>query len=221
MNKAPEEGKIWEWRAFGHISDKVARKVRAYPIRMGISNLRGEDIYLISPASDQNIKLRSSSAGMYLKIKLLLETRPGAFELYRESIQYNYSFPVSFEILEEAARLLKVTLPDDVSATKKFSEVEAVGALARSSPPAVRVDVKKVRSQYQFDDGWIEIGVVEFSRQRAETISIHSVNLEPIRRMIDKLEPGEELEAMNYIEACRRWGIDAIGYENHDSKSDA
>ncbi|HKP85816.1 MAG TPA: hypothetical protein VJZ26_06960, partial [Blastocatellia bacterium] len=96
MTKAPEEGRVWEWRAFGHINDRLAAKVQAYPIRMGISNLRGEDIYIISPISDQNVKLRSSSAGTYLKFKLLLETRPGGFELYRESVQYNFSFPVSF-----------------------------------------------------------------------------------------------------------------------------
>ncbi|HKP85437.1 MAG TPA: hypothetical protein VJZ26_05035, partial [Blastocatellia bacterium] len=84
--------------------------------------------------------------------------------------------------------------------------VDAVGALAASSPPAVRADVKKVRSQYQFDGGWTEIGDVEFSRACAQTISIHSDDLKSIERMIKKLKPGDELEAMNYIEACRRWG---------------
>src|SRR5215212_68120 len=112
MTKAPEEGKIWEWRAFGEISDALARKVKAYPIRMGIRNIRGEDIYLISPGSDQNVKLRSSVAGSYLKFKLLLDSQPGVFELYRESVLYNYPFPVTSAILDEAARLLKVTLPD-------------------------------------------------------------------------------------------------------------
>ena len=206
MIKAPEEGRIWEWRAFGHISDRLAAKVHAYPIRMGISGLKGEDIYLISPASDQNVKLRSSAAGTYLKFKLLLETRPGGFELYRESVQYNYPFPISFEVLEEAARLLKVTLPDEALVSTSFSEDDSVGALAVSSPPAVRTDVKKVRSQYQFDGGWIEIGVVEFSRERVQTISIHSQDLESVAQMVEKLEPGDELEVMNYIEACRRWG---------------
>src|ERR1700730_7942310 len=53
MTKPPEEGRIWEWRAFGHLSETLAAKVRAYPVRF--SDLRGDDIYLISPHSDQNV----------------------------------------------------------------------------------------------------------------------------------------------------------------------
>lgn len=205
MTKAPEEGKIWEWRAFGHISDKLSAKIQAYPVRMGLTNLQGEDIYFISPNSDQNIKLRSTASGTYLKFKLLLETRPGAFELYRESFQYNYPFPVRFEILEEAARLLKVSLPSAAKASTNFNEAEAVNALSASSPPALRVDVKKARSQYQFDNGWLEIGLAQFSRQSMQTISIHSEDLDAVAQMVEKLKPFDDLEAMNYIEACRRW----------------
>jgi hypothetical protein len=82
MSKAPEEGKIWEWRAFGRISDEMSRKVQAYPIRLGISNLPVKDVYLISPLSDQNVKLRWYFSGLYLKFKLLLDTKPGQIELY-------------------------------------------------------------------------------------------------------------------------------------------
>jgi len=42
MSKPAEEGKIWEWRAFGRINDELAEKVRAYPIRLGIDDLRGQ-----------------------------------------------------------------------------------------------------------------------------------------------------------------------------------
>jgi hypothetical protein len=206
MIKAPEEGRIWEWRAFGRISDELAARARAYPVRQGVINLRGEDAYLISAISDQNVKLRLHSTQPYLKFKLLLENKPGAFELYRESILYTYPFPVSLGILEEAAHLLKVILPTEASTADSFSEAEAVSALAASSPPVARVDVKKVRSQYQFDGGWVELAEVEFSHLRVQTVSIHSEDMGVIERMIDRLRPGDELEAMNYIEACRRWG---------------
>jgi hypothetical protein len=206
MSKAPEEGRIWEWRAFGRISDELARRAQAYPIRQGISNHRGEDIYLISSISDQNVKLRLYSTVSYLKFKLLLDTRPGGFELYRESIQYTHPFPIRFEVLEEAARLLKVTLPTETSTANSFSEDESVRLLAASSPPVVRVGVKKVRSQYQFDGGWVELADIEFSHLRVQSISIHSENIEVIERMIENLQPDDGLEVMNYIEACRRWG---------------
>jgi len=206
MSKAPEEGKIWEWRAFGRITDELAAKVKAYPIRLGISNLPVRDIYLISPLSDQNVKLRWYFTGLYLKFKLLIDTKPGQIELYSEGVQYTYPFPISFETLKEAARLLQVTLPDTALRSDAFNEDETMRVLAAASPPVVRVDVKKTRSQYQFDDGWIEMADIVCGKHRVQTISIHSERLEVVERMIESLRPGDELEVMNYVEACRRWG---------------
>lgn len=206
MSKAPEEGKIWEWRTFGRINDELARKVRIYPIRLGISNLPVKDVYLISPLSDQNVKLRWYFSGLYLKFKLLLDTKPGQIELYSESVQYTYPFPISFEVLQEATRLLQVTLPDTTSASDTFTPDDTVRVLAAASPSVVRVKVEKVRSQYQFDGGWIEMADAECGQHHVQTISIHSEKLEVVERMVKSLQPGDELEVMNYVEACRRWG---------------
>ena len=206
MSKAPEEGNIWEWRAFGRITDELARKVKSYPIRFGISNLPARDIYLIPPISNQNVKLRWNFTGLYLKFKLLIDTRLGQIELYSESVQYTYKFPISFQTLKEAARLLQVALPDAALLSQAFTEDETMRALAAASPPVVRVDVKKTRSQYQFDGGWIEMAGAVCGKHRAQTISIHSDKLEVVERMIESLQPGDELEVMNYVEACRRWG---------------
>src|ERR1044072_6509231 len=122
MTEAPEEGKIWEWRAFGQISENVAARVLAYPIRMGLSDLRGEDIYLISETSDQNVKLREYASGCFLTFKFLLDKRTGRIELYRESARFTHSFPVSFAHLKEAARLLNITLPARIKKGDKFDE---------------------------------------------------------------------------------------------------
>ncbi len=206
MSKAPEEGKIWEWRAFGRITDELAAKVKAYPIRLGISNLPVRDIYLISPLSDQNVKLRWYFTGLYLKFKLLIDTKPGQIELYSESVQYTYPFPISFETLKEAARLLQVTLPDTALRSDTFTEDETMRVLAAASPPVIRVDIKKTRSQYQFDGGWIEMADIVCGQHHVQTISINSEKLEVVERMIESLQPGDELEVMNYVEACRRWG---------------
>src|ERR1044071_2818937 len=194
MSKAPEEGKIWEWRAFGRITDELAAKIKAYPIRLGISNLPVRDIYLISPVSDQNVKLRWYFTGLYLKFKLLIDTKPGQIELYSESVQYTYPFPISFETLKEAARLLQVTPPDTALRSDTFTEDETMRVLAAASPPVVRVDVTKTRSQYQFDGGWIEMADIVFVQHPVQTISIHSENIEVVGRMIKSLQPGDELE---------------------------
>jgi hypothetical protein len=102
--------------------------------------------------------------------------------------------------------LLRVTLPDGASAHGAFTPDDTVRVLAAASPLVVPVKVEKVRSQYQFDDGWIEMADAECGRHRVQTISIHSEKLEVVERMVENLRPGDELEVMNYVEACRRWG---------------
>lgn len=206
MTKAPEEGKIWEWRAFGQISDSLAARIFAYPARMGLSDLRGEDIYLVSPASDQNVKLREFPSGWFLKFKLLLTTKPGAIELYRESARFTHKFPVSFEHLAEAARLLEVKLPGSVKKSATFDKDALVRLLIKSSPPAVKIKVRKKRSQYQFAGGWLEMAEVWFVRNRVQSISIHSTDIDVVKEMLKLLDIGDEMEPMNYIQACRRWG---------------
>lgn len=206
MAKAAEEGRIWEWRAFGRINDELAAKVRAFPIRLGIDDMRGEDLYLVSPGSDQNVKLRRYAKGWVLKFKILLETGPGGFELYKESAELTYRLPVTLDQVKAAAQLLETRLPERVLTTETFAEPEFVNALVGSSPPARETRVSKRRSQYQFEDGWIELADVEFDSSEVQSISVHSPEIESVKKMLTSLQPLDQLEAMNYIEACRRWG---------------
>ncbi len=206
MTKRPEEGRIWEWRAFGRISETLASKVRAYPIRLGLSDLRGDDIYLVAPHSDQNVKLRLYASGWVLKLKLLFETHLKPFELYNESAEYTYHFPVALNTLRDAARLLGTALPLAALSIGTFAEAEFVKTLAESSPPVVESRVSKRRAQYQFEDGWVELADVKFATRATQSISLHSPEIEIVREMLTRLQLGDELEPMNYIEACRRWG---------------
>ncbi|MCI0489621.1 MAG: hypothetical protein L0229_23785 [Blastocatellia bacterium] len=204
--KPPEEGEIWEWRAFGRIPHRLAALVRARPIRMGVSDHTGEDVYLISPASDHNVKLRRSEGRWILKFKLLLATAQRSIELYRESASLIYNFPTGRNIIEEAASLLCTELPASVAPAASFEAEEFVEAMAGCSPPVVKIEAVKVRSQFQFELGWVELAHVRFSRHLTQSLSIHSPHVEAVEEMLDTLRPGPELEAMNYVEACRRWG---------------
>lgn len=206
MAKPSEEGRIWEWRAFGRISDALAAKVRAYPIRFGLFDIDGEDIYLVSPRNDQNVKFRKYPGGWVLKFKLLVETKPGAFELYNESLEFTHRLPVSLDRLKEAAGLLAVKLPEASFSVESFSEEDFVKALAQATPPVAESRVAKKRSQYEFENGWLELAEAKFQGRSVQSISVHSREIEVVRRMLESLQPGNELEAMNYIEACRRWG---------------
>ena len=206
MTKPSEEGRIWEWRAFGRIKDELAAKVRAYPIRFGVSDVNGEDIYLVAQDSDQNVKFRKYPVGWVLKFKLLLETRPGAFELYNERPEFTYRLPVSSDLLKEAARLLGVELPESSLSVESFNEENFVKAFAQATPSVAGCRVAKRRSQYQFENGWLELAEVKFQGRNVSSISVHSRELEVVEKMLESLHPGDELQAMNYLEACRRWG---------------
>ncbi len=206
MIKPPEEGRIWEWRAFGRISETLAAKVHYYPIRLGVSDVRGDDIYLVSPRSDQNVKLRRYASGCVLKVKVLFTTKPGPLELYNESAEFTYQFPVSLDTLKDAARLLR-TKPRTTALTRaSFGEEEFIKALTESSPGIAAKRVSKRRSQYQFENGWLELADVSFARRSIQSVSVHSSEIKAVKEMIEHLDPGDELEPMNYIEACRRWG---------------
>ena len=205
MAKAPEEGEVWEWRAFGRVDEKLASQIQAHPIRMGVHNHRGTDLYLISEASDQNVKLRKWGAEWLLKLKLLVDKAERAIELYSESSTMVFGFPVSEGELLFAAHLLGVHLKSPLD-KERFSDEEFIDALVQSSPPATRVEVSKVRSQYAFDGGWVEFADVSFPSKTVQTLSIHSPERETVEKILDSFDPNAELEAMNYVEACRRWG---------------
>ncbi len=207
MAKSPEEGEIWEWRAFGSISHELDARIQAHPIRMGIRDQSESDLYLISPTSDHNVKLRKSGDEALLKFKLLLVSKPGSIELYSESAKFFYGFPVSGEILEQAAGLLHTELPDiELSDDSSFDEDQLIDLLARTTPPVTTVEVSKSRSQFRFDNGWVELADVEFPRARMQTLSIHSAEIEAVRQILDELKPCSEIEAMNYVQACRKYG---------------
>ena len=203
MTKQPEEGEIWEWRAFGRISEALAARVRAYPIRMGLINIEGEDVYFVAPDSNHNIKLRKYGDGWLLKFKLLLGGAPGEAELYNESTAYTYSFPVRREKLTAAAGLLRVKLTRTPASA--LSADEFARALAEASPRVSRAEVKKKRSQFEFEGGWIELADVQFTKHRTQSISIHSLDRDTVELMRKRLPLGEGWEVMNYVEACRRW----------------
>ena len=206
MAKPPEEGLIWEWRAFGRISDPLSAKVRKHPIRQGIRDVRGEDLYLVSPESDQNVKLRRSQDRWLLKFKLLIETR-GEYELYNEGADLIYEFPVSVDQLKTAGLLLGVTLATEPKPADRFTEEQFTQTLEQASPPVQTTRVSKRRSQYEFDDGWVELASVEFRCLTVESISIHSPERRTVKAIVKELNPAQELEPMNYITACRRWGF--------------
>lgn len=204
--KPPEEGRIWEWRAFGVINAGLLSTVRALPIRNGLVNHPDEDIYLISPVSDQNVKFRKLGSRWVLKFKELIEKGPDSVELYQEGMETVWDLPVPPEVLASAATLLKAALPAPPAAVAEYGRLEIIDILARAVPQVLAFDVPKVRTQYIVDGGWVELADVGFPRVALQTISIHSFNRRVVEQTLEFLEPTAGLDVMNYVDACRRWG---------------
>jgi hypothetical protein len=209
--KAPEEGYVWEWRAFGKLRQTLVEKIKAQPIRIddngnSLQTMLGQDLYLISSTSEHNIKLRKTIGGDWsLKFKLLLASKAGAMELYQESNKKFYRFPVTRVVVEETAELLKISLPQSFPADGKITADDFVEILKASTPEVAAILVGKSRSQYQFANGWVDLADVAFPKHNTQSISLHAFERQGLEKLLAQLPVDDDLEVMNYLEACRRW----------------
>jgi hypothetical protein len=192
-NKPGEEGWFWEWRTFGELPALLVEAVEAYELR-GEPGIEGEDLYLISASTDQNVKLRGDG----LKLKPLLVELDDGLELYEESARLAFDLPASPDAIAKAASLLGV----HVAAPRALGRDEL---LALIGPGVVRVEVLKRRTQYVVGDGWVELAELEFPAARVRSLGIQSSSLAETRRIRDLLDPGRALAPINYVDACRRW----------------
>ena len=211
MTKPAEQGDVWEWRAFGALGQDLLQFVESHPVRMGINNAREEDLYLISPTNDQNIKLRRAGNNWLLKLKLLLETRDTS-ELYRERSEMVCGFPIPSFVAGEVASLLDTRLPsEEHQRTATLDRDQFVRLMAQSSPAVKLTPVLKTRSQFEFNGVWVEIASAIFPLVTVQSISIQSFELsalERIKRDVLNRPDGSSpvnLTPMNYVQACRRW----------------
>jgi hypothetical protein len=209
--KAPEEGYVWEWRAFGKLRQTLVEKIKAQPVRVddngnSLQNILGQDLYLISSTSEHNIKLRKTIGGDWsLKFKLLLRSEAPSIELYQESDKKFYRFPITRGVVEETAELLNITLPQSFPAGSKITADDFVEILKDSTPAVAAILVGKSRSQYQFANGWVELADVAFPKHHTQSISLHAFERQGLEKLLAQLPVDDNLEVMNYLEACRRW----------------
>jgi len=206
MKKPPEEGKIWEWRAFGSLSRELLARVNSFPLRAGIVGRPEYDIYLISPTNDNNIKLRELDGRFVLKLKPLLEAGTDAIELYQESLDMVYDFPLGKAVFDQVCSLLETAAPGDLGAIHSFGEEGFTRTLSTCRPAIKRVEVSKTRSQFVVRGGWVELADMIFPRKTTQSISVHSLQKEVISRTLEDLKVPNALKAMNYVQACRFWG---------------
>jgi hypothetical protein len=206
MMKPPEDGLIWEWRAFGRVSPELERWLHSHPVRLGIKGQQGFDEYFISTESEQNVKIRRYRTGSVLKFKFLIAMGDDGIELYAENPDYTYRFPVNIEQLRKSARLLGVETPAIEPETAELTTEQFAERLLIPAPAVSMVGVEKRRWQFICDGGWLELAEITIKGQALRTISIHSPELAIVQDIITRIDPAEGLEVMNYVMACRQWG---------------
>jgi hypothetical protein len=206
MGKPPEEGKVWEWRAFGSLSPELLARVNSLPLRAGIVGRPEYDVYLVSPASDNNIKLRELDGRFVLKLKPLLESGPDSIELYQESLDMVYDFPVNKSVFDRVCSLLETAAAGNLGAIQSFGEEGFTRTLATCRPAIKRVEVSKTRSQFVVENGWVELADMIFPHKTTQSISVHSFHKDVVVRTLSELSITDGLKAMNYVRACRLWG---------------
>jgi hypothetical protein len=52
----------------------------------------------------------------------------------------------------------------------------------------------------------LELADVKFATRTIQSVSVNAFDIEIVKEMLARLKPGDDLEPMNYVEACRRWG---------------
>jgi hypothetical protein len=206
MIKPPEDGLIWEWRAFGRVSPELERWLHSHPIRMGIKGQQGFDEYFISTESEQNVKIRKYRTGSVLKFKFLLSMGDDGIELYAENPDYTYRFPLNIEHLRKSARLLRLEIPAIEPEATELSTEQFSEWLLKPAPAVSMIGVEKRRWQFDCDGGWLELADIAIKGQTLRTISIHSPELAIVEDIKTRIGPGNDLDVMNYVKACRRWG---------------
>jgi len=206
MAKAAEEGKIWEWRAFGTLNPELLAGISMLPLRNGVVGRPEFDTYFIAPKSDNNVKLRDLDGRPVLKLKPYLRSEDGPIELYQESLDLVYDFPVAKSVFDRVCALLETAPTGDLSSIQTFGSEGLIRTLASCRPRIKTVEVSKTRSQYIVDSGWIELADMLFPRKRTQSLSIHSFKKEVVKRTLDDLKLLRGLKVMNYVQACRMWG---------------
>jgi hypothetical protein len=196
--KPSEEGWFWEWRAFGVVPEPVAARVRAHETR-GEPDVEGDDLYLVSSLTDQNVKLRAD--GGLLKLKPRLAALADGCELFEETARLIWTTPVPAAAVAKAAALLGVA----VDAGEPL-DAERLRRAFEAAPEVRLVRARKRRTQYAIGEAWVELADVVFPRGAVRTIGVQSPRLDETRRVRDLVDPDGLLSPLGYVDACRRWG---------------
>ena len=153
----------WEWRTFGDSFGDADDRFAGLPPG-GVQE--SDEIYLLSPTGDQNVKVRDR----LMDIKTLEKVNPHGLEQWKPVMKS--SFPLATGEVEKVFRTLGVAPPP--LARSDYSLEQFVKELAEPGQRLRVVEVHKKRARYKIDGCMSERTEVIADGRKTHTVAIES-----------------------------------------------
>jgi exopolyphosphatase / guanosine-5'-triphosphate,3'-diphosphate pyrophosphatase len=173
----------WEWRAFGETFNGTADPFMAY---QAVGAGDSEEIYILSAASIQNVKVRSD----LIDIKVLQHTNADGLEQWMPVMKHG--FPLPGGEIQHIFEQLRTDAPQLVRA--EYTLQQLLDELITPLPTMRAVKLQKVRRRYTIEGCMAEATEITADGKKTRTIAM-------------ELEDGAQV-----IATVRKLGLDH--YEN-------
>lgn len=182
----------WEWRTFREDLSSYAETLKKY----GEASIKkSEEFYILSSASDENIKIRED----LVDIKSFKNSNADKLEQWDPIMKE--AFPISSDKLKRLFTVFKVPAPE--FKRNEYSYQQFLDEVIKPNSALKVVNVKKVRYIYKINDCAVEFAKTEFNGVPSQTACVE--HIDPVVVMTTVRELGlVDFENINYIKAMKK-----------------
>jgi hypothetical protein len=180
----------WEWRSFGNDFPRVQAMVEDLPH----GHRRSSEIYILSAASDANVKIRDG----LLDVKRLLAIDG---DLERWSPVLKSPFPIGADQIAEVARHWAIAAPP--LARARYTVDQFLAEIVSPSSALHTIAVEKDRRLATIDGCTVEAATLAVLGTSVRTVAVESADAAAVRRVVDGLGL-TDAPPVNYVSALKR-----------------
>lgn len=155
----------WEWRAFGDGLGEAAASLAALGGAERVEE--SDEIYLVSTAADESVKVRAE----VLDLKLLEKQGAEGLELWHPELKA--SFPIAADDLHKVLAALGAPVPLERAA---YTLCELLDEVIEPAPGLLAVELHKQRRHYELDGCLAETTELTTAAGTAQTIAVESAD---------------------------------------------
>ncbi|MDT8899848.1 hypothetical protein [Anaeroselena agilis] len=181
----------WEWRTFGKEFPAFAETLKKYGEP---SVKRSEEHYILSRASDENIKIRED----LVDIKSLKNVKDG---LEQWDPIFKEGFPIDQGKLTSLFKVFNVPVPELKRSTYVYEQFLDEVIVPNSQLEVVYV--KKVRYIYSINGCAVELAETEFNGKPFQTACVEHIDPAVVMATVNELGLQGQ-ENINYIKAMKK-----------------